>query len=228
MRAAYDEIADWYEDYVTGPAGDYGEQVARMLTDLLPEATGRPATARSAWTSCCGTGARAATITTRGWRPVGLDLSGGQLRYAIGREEVVQASAAAMPIRSGSMAAAVCVLAHTDVDDYAAVVREAARVLRPGGTFVHIGIHPCFCGYFADLSDPQRVVLKAGYTQRVHSFEAWTPHGVRARVGAWHLTLADLVNAVVGAGLSIDHMREAHGDPPQILGMAATKGRSRG
>jgi ubiquinone/menaquinone biosynthesis C-methylase UbiE len=217
MRAAYDEIADWYENYTTGSASDYGEQVARMLTDLLPAGDG------VCVDICCGTGARAATISARGWRPLGLDLSGGQLHHAMAREEVVQASAADMPLRSGSVGAAVCVLAHTDVDNYAAVVREAARVLRPGGTFVHVGIHPCFCGYFADLSDPQRVLLRPGYTQRVHSFEAWTPHGVRARVGAWHLTIADLVNAVVDAGLSIDHLREAHGDPPQILGIAATK-----
>ena len=217
--AAYDEYADWYEDYVTGRDGGYGEQVLRMLTDLLPSGD----SAGICLDVCCGTGVRAAPIRARGWRPVGVDLSGGQLRHAAGREPVVRGDAAALPIRDASVAAVVCVLAHTDVDDYAAVVREAARVLRPGGTFVHIGIHPCFCGYFADLSDPQQVIIRPGYTERVHSFEAWTPHGVRARVGAWHLTIADLVNALIAAGLSIDHLREAHGDPPQILGIAATK-----
>jgi ubiquinone/menaquinone biosynthesis C-methylase UbiE len=216
MKAAYDEIADWYEDFVK--AGDYSEHIERMLADLLPAGEG------TCLDICCGTGARAESIAARGWRPLGVDLSAGQLRHATAREAVVRASATALPLRDGSVDAAVCVLAHTDVDDYASVLREAHRVLRRGGTFVHIGIHPCFCGYFADLSDPLRVVIKPGYTQRVHSYEAWTPHGVRARVGAWHLTMADLVNAVIDAGLSIQSMRETNGDPPQILGVAATKG----
>ena len=218
MRAAYDEIADWYEDYVTGSAQSYGVHIEGMLADLLPDGHGGTCV-----DICCGTGARAATITAKGWRPLGLDLSAGQLRHALAREPAVRASATALPIRDGSVDAAVCVLAHTDVDDYAAVLREAHRILKEGGTFVHIGIHPCFCGYFADLSDPLRVVIKPGYTQRVHSYEAWTPHGVRARVGAWHLTIADLVNAMVDAGLTVAHLTEAHGDPPQILGVAATK-----
>jgi ubiquinone/menaquinone biosynthesis C-methylase UbiE len=218
MRAAYDEIADWYEDFVK--AGDYSEHVASMLTDLLPRPDDPHGTCVDI---CCGTGARAATIVAKGWRPLGVDLSGGQLRHAMKREPAVRASATALPIRSASVDAAVCVLAHTDVDDYPALLNEAHRILKRGGTFVHIGIHPCFCGYFADLSDPLRVVISPGYTRRVHSFEAWSPHGVRARVGAWHLTMADLVNGMVEAGLSIQTMREANGDPPQILGVRATK-----
>jgi len=221
MRAAYDEIADWYEEYVTGSAESYGAHVEGMLTDLLPrpDDPGRG----TCVDICCGTGARAVAITAKGWRPLGVDLSGGQLRHAMNRETVVRASATALPVRSASVDAAVCVLAHTDVDDYTALLKEAQRILRPGGTFVHVGVHPCFCGYFADLSDPLRVAISPGYTQRVHSFEAWSPHGVRARVGAWHLTVADLVNAIVDAGLSIQTMREANGDPPQILGIAAIK-----
>jgi ubiquinone/menaquinone biosynthesis C-methylase UbiE len=218
MTAAYDAIAEWYEEYVTGPATGYSDAVAAMLADLLPTGSGQ-----LCLDVCCGTGARAETIARRGWRPVGFDLSAGQLGYAAGREPVVRAHAAALPVRDASVDAAVCVLAHTDVDDYAAVLRETARVLRPGATFVHIGVHPCFCGYFADLSDPLRLVISPGYTSRVHSYEAWSPHGVRARVGAWHLTMADLVNATVAAGLSIRRMVEAHGDAPQILGFAATK-----
>jgi len=48
--------------------------------------------------------------------------------------------------------------AHTDVDDFAAVVREVARVLSPGGRFVYVGTHPCFVGRHIDsplLSDEQ-------------------------------------------------------------------------
>jgi ubiquinone/menaquinone biosynthesis C-methylase UbiE len=222
MTAVYDAHADWYEEYVTGRASAYGERVAEMLTDLLGQA-------RQGQETCldvgCGNGIRAATLQRAGWRPIGVDVSTGQLSHARGREPAIAGDARALPIADGSAGAAVCVLIHTDVQDYAAVVREAARTLKPGGRFVHIGVHPCFCGYFADWSTPDTVLLTSGYTARVHSFEAWTSEGVRARVGAWHLTLADLVNTIVDAELRITSVREGGGDPPAILGIAAEKPR---
>lgn len=217
--AAYDEHADWYEAYMTQEGGrEYTDRVAGMLSDLLRPGTG------ICLDVCGGTGVRAATIAAAGWRPLNIDISTGQLRHAMRRESVVDGDAAALPIKSESVDAVVSVLAHTDVDDYPAVVREIARTLRPGGQFVHIGIHPCFCGYFADWSDRTRVVLIPGYNERVHSYEAWTPHGVRARVGAWHLTLADLVNAIVDAGLVVRRLSEDGPEElPDLLGIAAAK-----
>jgi hypothetical protein len=32
--------------------------------------------------------------------------------------------------------------------------------LRPGGVFVHVGVHPCFCGGFAERGDPAAVVIR--------------------------------------------------------------------
>jgi SAM-dependent methyltransferase len=213
--AAYDEIADWYEQFMLG--GNYGRHVDAMLDDLLP-----PGAGGACLDVCCGTGLRAQAIARRGWWPVGIDLSTEQLRYGQRRETVIVGDAAALPIAEGSLDAAVCVLGHTDVPDYAAVVREVARVLRPGATFVHIGVHPCFCSYAADWSQPGRLVIGRGYGRRQHSFDTWTEHGVRARVGAWHHTLADLLNAAAGAGLRITRTVEAGDDPPSILGFAAT------
>jgi len=43
---------------------------------------------------------------------------------------------------------------------YLAVVREAARVLRPGGALVHVGVHRASGGGFADRSDPRAVVIR--------------------------------------------------------------------
>ena len=79
------------------------------------------------------------------------------------------------------------------------MLREVARVLRPGGRFVHVGVHPCFVGAFADWGQHPRVVVDARYADRSRSFDSWNASGVRVRVGAWHLPLADLVNATVAA-----------------------------
>ncbi|MFG3690752.1 class I SAM-dependent methyltransferase [Micromonospora sp. NPDC047740] len=78
-----------------------------------------------------------------GWQPVGVDLSGGQLRYARTRLAVVRGDAARLPVADASVCAVTCVLGHTDLPAYPAVVAEAARVLAPGGRFVHLGVHPC-------------------------------------------------------------------------------------
>ncbi|MGE5827123.1 MAG: class I SAM-dependent methyltransferase [Micromonosporaceae bacterium] len=215
--ARYDPYADWYEEYVRTDATGNTERTERLLARLLGKGTG------SCLDVCCGTGTYAAAIADLGWRPVGVDLSTGQLRHAEGRLPVACAAAEALPFADGRVGAVVCVRCHTDVPDYAAVVSEAARVLRPGGRFVHVGLHPCFCGAFADRSDLSRIVLGPGYRDTDLSFEAWSPHGVRARVGAWHLPLAGLVRAIVDAGLVLTDIIEDGPETPDLLGLAATK-----
>src|SRR5690349_11129649 len=123
---AYDAYADWYEDY-TKVASSYMERIRAHLADLLGPGSGR------CLDLCCGGGGQAGTIRGLGWTPVGVDLSQGQLRWAQGRLPVAAADAARLPVRDGSVPAVACVLAHTDLPDYAAVLREAARVLAPGG-----------------------------------------------------------------------------------------------
>lgn len=217
--ATYDAHADWYNDFMSaGTAGEYMARVHATIGELLDPGTG------TCLDVCCGTGAHASALAERGWTPVGVDLSAGQLGHAAGRLPVVRADATSLPFRDGSLPAAACVLAHTDVPDYAAVLREVARVLRPGGQFVHLGVHPCYIGAFADWSERPRIVVDARYADRARSFEAWNPAGVRARVGAWHLPLADLLNATTAAGLRLVHTAEAGpGGVPDLFGLAAVK-----
>ncbi|MET9411725.1 methyltransferase domain-containing protein [Streptomyces sp. NPDC002935] len=217
--ATYDTHADWYNDFMSaGTAGEYLARVHDTIGELLDPGTG------TCLDVCCGTGAHAPALAEQGWTPVGVDLSGGQLSYAVRRLPVVQADATSLPFRDGSLPAAACVLAHTDVPDYAAVLSEVARVLRPGGRFVHLGVHPCYIGAFADWSERPSIVVDERYADRSRSFEAWNPAGVRARVGAWHLPLADLLNATTAAGLRLVRTAEAGpGGVPDLFGLLAMK-----
>ena len=63
------------------------------------------------------------------------------------------------------------------------------------------------------------------YADRSYSFDTWNPAGVRARVGAWHIPIADLLNASVDAGLRLVRTVEA-GPPgvPDLFGFIALKG----
>lgn len=217
LEARYDAIADWYADYARPVDGGRSEG-QRLLEELLGIGVG------TLLDVCCGTGAHAAVLRDLGWRPVGVDFSAGLLRHATARQPVARGDAAALPVASSSVPAAVAIMCHTDVDDYPAVLREIARVLMPGGRFVHIGVHPCFCGAFSDRSDPNGPVLGPGYRRTERRFDAWNPEGVRARVGATHLPLDALLTAPIEAGLTLTGVREGGPDDyPYLLSFGARK-----
>jgi SAM-dependent methyltransferase len=83
----------------------------------------------------CGEGALAAALPAT-WRArlVGLDASATML--AGHPPPVVQADAAALPIRSGGVDAAVAVNVLDHLADPSAAIAEAHRVLAPGGVFL--------------------------------------------------------------------------------------------
>jgi SAM-dependent methyltransferase len=209
--ARYDEWADWYERYLTGAAADFTERTGGALTEVLGQGSG------PVLDLACGTGFYAPRLRALGWTPVGIDLSAAQLRYARPRLPVVLADASMPPLRAGALAAVAAVLCHTDIDDYAAAVRALCPALAPGGIFAHVGIHPCYTGAFADRSDPDTVIISPGYWRRERRFDAWSGAGVRAKVGATHLPVSDLLNAFTEAGLAIDHVAESGGPVPDIL-----------
>lgn len=214
--AAYDAYADWYEEYITTGAAAFTDRLQRMLTALVGAGQG------TGLDICCGNGFHADGLRELGWSPVGMDISTGQLRHARGRLPSALADATRLPVADASVPLVTSICAHTDLPDYPAVIAEAARVLRPGGRLVHLGVHPCFVGAFADWSGRPAVVVDTGYADRSRRFDSWTPHGVRARVGAWHLPLADLLNAVSDAGLRLDRLAEDGPDGvPDLFGFVA-------
>ncbi len=215
MHAAYDEIADWYEERFLPGQRDDPLGVDRTLRELLGPGDG----------VClevgCGTGVHAASVRELGWRPVGIDLSAGMLRHARGRLPVARGDASSLPFGDASVPAAVAVMVHTDMAAYPDVLREVARVLRPGGVFVHVGVHPCFCGGFADRSDAGALVIRPGYLDRYWTTESWTDQGLRDKVGAAHWPLAELMNAFGAAGLRLERFREGGAPTPTTLAVRA-------
>jgi SAM-dependent methyltransferase len=217
--AAYDEIADWYEleflartEPGTDPMG-----IDAALRSLLGPGSG----------AClelgCGTGVWASLLRDLGWAPVGVDVSAAMLRHATGRLPVARAEAERLPAGDASMAAVVSIMVHTDMPRYPAVLGEAARVLRPGGVLVHVGVHPCFCGGFADGSDRAAVVIRPGYLDSHWTKASWTDQGIRDKVGATHLPLPRLFHAFLDAGLMLDRFAEGGRPVPTMLAVRARK-----
>ena len=234
--AAYDDIADWYEEHFL-PAQrrprdghDFADGIGvdQALAELLGAGHG----------TClevgCGTGIYAARVQSLGWTPLGIDLSAGMLRHAHGRLPVARGDATRLPFASASVAAATAVMIHTDMPAYVDVLDEIHRVLVPGGRFVHIGVHPCFCGSFADRADWQAIVVRPGYLDA-----GWTPGVsttagelgrdgvVRKKVGAAHQPLASLLNQVTAAGFVVERFFEGAAPTPITFSFRATKPKAR-
>jgi SAM-dependent methyltransferase len=217
--APYDDIADWYEtvflarqrasERADGFADALG--IDRALVELLGTGQGRCLEVG------CGTGAYGSRLRDLGWRPVGVDLSAGMLRHARGRLPVVQGDAVRLPFATGTFDAVTSVMVHTDLPDYAPVLAEVHRVLRPGGRFVHVGVHPCFCGGFADRTDPEAVVIRPGYLDGAWTTDSWTDQGIRDKVGAAHLPLAELLNTTLAAGFRLEEVTEGASPTPVVL-----------
>lgn len=152
-----------------------------------------------------------------------MDLSAGMLRHATGRLPVAQADAERLPVADASVPAVVSVMVHTDMPDYPTVLREVARVLRPGGVFVHVGVHPCFCGGFADATDRNAVVIRPGYLESYWTRESWTEKGVRDKVGAMHRPLPELLHAFLDTGLVFERFAEGGAPTPIVFATRARR-----
>jgi ubiquinone/menaquinone biosynthesis C-methylase UbiE len=216
--AAYDQIADWYEEqFLAGQGGADPLSVSRALRVLLDAGSG----------VCleigCGTGVHAGQVRGLGWTPVGVDLSAGMLRHAKGRLPVARAEAERLPVRDGSVPAVITVMAHTDMPDYPAVLREVSRVLDPAGVFVHVGVHPCFCGGFADHTDRGAVLIRPGYLDTYSTTKSWTDQGIRDKVGATHRPLPELLHAFLDAGLTLERFTERGTPTPIMFAIQARK-----
>jgi SAM-dependent methyltransferase len=222
-RAKFDGLADWY-DQEQARVAERGDAPLEQLAELAEPPGGLILELG------CGTGLAAAALRGRGWQVGGLDLSLDVLGLARGRcDWVAQGDAHELPIRSASLGAVGLAFVHTDVDEFDRVLREATRVLAPGGRLVFVGVHPCFVGHHVDspTKSDSRLGIVSGYRERgwVQSSEQFGP-GIRSRVGARHVPLADFLMAFVRAPLVLDRVVElGDGIVPWMLGVTAHRDR---
>jgi SAM-dependent methyltransferase len=158
----------------------------------------------------CGAAQCARWLRTQGARVVAFDISAGQLRHAKAaiRETpdqpaplLVQADAGAMPLAAGAIDVACSAFgAIPFVPDSAAVMREVARVLRPGGRWVFSTNHPMrWC--MRDDPGPAGLVVERSYFDR-RSYVELDSDGHASYVEA-HRTIGDRVRELVAAGFTV-------------------------
>ena len=130
VRGMFDRIAPVYD------------VMNRVMTAGLDRRWRRLAVREAVWPgdrvldSCCGTGDLAVEAERRGGRVVGLDFSERMLERArkkSGTIEWVQGDALALPFGDGEFDVVTCGFGVRNLADLEGGLREAARVLRPGG-----------------------------------------------------------------------------------------------
>ena len=66
-------------------------------------------------------------------------------------------------------------------------------------------------------------MIRPGYRNGDWTTDSWTDEGIRDKVGAFHLSVADLINGLLRAGFTLERLTEG-GDPiPIVLSARLTK-----
>lgn len=155
----------------------------------------------------CGGAQCGRWLVTQGAAVVSLDLSAGMLTQARADNAatglavpLLQADACALPVASGSVDIACSAFGAVPfVADSALLMREVARVLRPGGSWTFSVTHPIrWC--FPDDPGPAGLTVRQSYFDRAPYVEALD--GVPVYVEQ-HRTLGDRVRELVAAGLEL-------------------------
>jgi len=149
VSTSWDHVAKWYEDLLDKGRSDHQRDV------IIPGAMRllRPVPGTRVLDVACGEGTLCRRLGAMGIEAVGVDSSQRLIDAASGagrtpdsvpaRFEVGDARAIAS-LDLGTFDAAACVMALMNIDPIEPVLRGIAGVLRPGGAFIAVMLHPAF------------------------------------------------------------------------------------
>ena len=147
----------------------------------------------------CGEGRVGPVLRELGHRVTGIDASATMVRLAAesgAYEQVLVADAAALPFDDGAFDLALAFMTLQDMDDPAGALREAARVLEPGGSLVAALVHPFNSGRDRPYFDVARTV------------EEFERDGITMTFHQLHRPLESWFALARWAGLEIEELRE--------------------
>jgi len=160
----------------------------------------------------CGEGRLTRDLTDLGHDVVGIDASPTMIEAARAKSpeiEFIEADAAELPFEDGAADLAIAFMSLQDIDDMQGAVREAARVLEPGGRLVAAVVHPINSGHVVDREHLEgRLVMREDYFDRRRYRDEVERAGLRMTFESVHWTLQDYFDAVFSAGLTVDAVRE--------------------
>ena len=213
-RAAYDDIADWYDEALrSGPLGRFQDLAISIILNLAGNVEDR-----RICDLACGQGILSRRLAGLGAVVVGVDISEGMLDLARRYErdeprgvDYVRGDASSLPeFPDEAFDGLICNLALMDIPNLEATLDTVSRVLRPGGWFVFSITHQCFLTpsrgrtsrVDGELQPEIPDYFAEGFWRRAN------PEGVRGKVGSHHRILSTYVNTLAQAGLRIARLVE--------------------
>jgi SAM-dependent methyltransferase len=174
----------------------------------------------------CGEGRLARHLKELGHHIVGIDASPSLVAAARATDPAIDihvANSAALPLDDASVDLAIAFMSLQDVDDMPAAVREAGRVLEPGGWFCMAIVHPInSAGRFESEAADAPFVIKGSYLGTFDYADTVERDGLSMTFHSRHRPLESYFLALEDAGPIIETLRE-----PRVPDHAVKSGRGR-
>ncbi len=173
----------------------------------------------------CGDGYLSRKLARLGATITGVELSEKMLGFAIEEQKKVplnisyhNANCTSLPFLSASTFDVVVTNnVIQDTADCQGAFGEFSRLLKPGGTYLHIANHPCFMtpvwGWVRD-DKGEKLYRKVDYYFKRGPFLCpWGPRSGMEPTVYWHRTLGDIINELISCGFLIKRAIEP--EPPE-------------
>lgn len=150
-ETSWENVAGWYDELIEEEKSDHFREVIVPGTMRLLE----PRRGMRVLDVACGQGALVRDLVALGTQAKGIDASprliaaaqqrsGMSGAFAVGDARELIEPARTLGIEPGSLDAATCVMALMNIEPLAPAMRGVAALLKPGGVFVGVMLHPAF------------------------------------------------------------------------------------
>jgi SAM-dependent methyltransferase len=207
LREAWEENAAAWVEWARAPGHDsYWRFHRDLFLEVVPPPRGRTLDLG------CGEGRLARDLAALGHDVVGIDVSPTMIaaaREAAPEVELHVADAAALPFEDGSFGLVLAFMSLQDADDLSGAIREAARVLAPGGRFCFAVVHPFnSAGKFAAREPDAPFVVEGSYLDESRTDLTVERDGLTMRFVSRHVPLETYVEELAANGLLVERLRE--------------------